>query len=243
MLIHVINPNSTASMTDAIANAARGAAAPGTRLLVQNPKDNPPSLEGAADEALAVPAMLAAISAAELEGAQAHVIACFDDPGLHAAREIATRPVIGLCQAAIQTAMILAGRFTIITTLPRAIPRIEDLAARYGAGRTCAGVRAIDCPVLGLEENPEAAIEAMSAEITRAKVQDRAEAIILGCAGMVTLGERLAARHDIPVLDGVSCAVRLAQALAGGGVMTSKIATYAPPRMKTPIAFAHRVML
>lgn len=243
ILLHVINPNSTASMTDAIGRTARSAARPTTRLLVQNPANTPPSLEGATDEALAIPAILAAITQAERDGARAHIIACFDDPGMSAAREIATRPVIGLCQAAIQTAMILSTRFTIITTLPRAVPHIENLAARYGAEKSCRRVRAIDCPVLELETCPDAAMRKMGQEIARAKTEDNAEAIILGCAGMVEMPASLSRQYGLPVIDGVTCAVLQAEALATAEFLTSTIGASAVPRAKTPCPQAHRMML
>ncbi len=124
--------------------AAVACAAPGTRIVAGNPPATPASIEGHADQAGAVPAMLALIAEAEARGAHAHVVACFDDPGLHAAREIAAGPVVGICQAGVQVAMTIAARFSIVTTLPRSVPIIEDLVASYGAAHHCRRVRAAD---------------------------------------------------------------------------------------------------
>lgn len=233
MLIHVINPNSTASMTDQIGRAARRVASPGTRIDLVTAQATPVSIEGYADEALAVPAMLAAIRAAEARGAAAHVIACFDDPGLSAAREVAAGPVLGICQAAISVAMTLSARFSVVTTLPRSVPIIEDLADAYGAGRRCRRVRAIDLPVLALEEDPVRAEALIAAEIRAARAEEGAEAVILGCAGMAELCDKLSRDTGVLVIDGVTAAVRQAEALVGMGYRTSKLGGYAWPRVKT----------
>lgn len=232
MLLHVVNPNSTASMTEQVGRAARRVAASGTVIDIGNPSDTPASIEGYADEAMAVPAMLAAIRAAEARGAEAHVIACFDDPGLNAAREVAAGPVLGICQSAVHVAMTLAARFSIVTTLPRSVPIIEDLAEAYGAGRRCRRVRAIDLPVLALEEDPATARRLLRAEILAARDQDSAEAVVLGCAGMAELCDWLAAETGVPVIDGVTAAVKQAEAIVGMGYRTSKTGAYGWPRTK-----------
>src|SRR5690606_3313390 len=106
----------------------------------------PASVEGHADAASAIPPMLATIRAAESSPTPpaAILIACFDDPGLLAARETARAPVLGLAQSAIQVAMLIPARFSIITTLPRSVPVIEDLVQAYGAGQACRKVRSVD---------------------------------------------------------------------------------------------------
>lgn len=233
MRIHLINPNSTAAMTQTIAAAARAVATSGTEIDAETGEGSPVSIEGYRDEAMAVPAMLAAILAAEARGADAHIIACFDDPGLAAAREVAKGPVIGICQAAVQVAMILAARFSVITTLPRSVPLIEDLVLAYGAAHRCRKVRAVDMPVLALEADPRGARARLLAETRLAIAQDGAEAIVLGCAGMADLCDWLSDAAGIPVIDGVTAATRLAEALAGAGYRTSKVGAYAYPRDKS----------
>jgi allantoin racemase len=129
--------------------------------------------------------------------------------------------------------MTISRRFSIITTLPRSVPIIEDLVSDYGADRHCRKVRAINLPVLGLEEDPEEAERLLINEIEIAKREDRAEAIILGCAGMTSLCDRLRDVTGVPVIDGVAAAVKLAEALVGAGYATSKVNTYDYPRVKT----------
>ena len=233
MQIFLINPNATASMTAAVATSARRIAASGTRIVEGTGKGAAPvSIEGFSDEAMAVPSMLAQIRAAEAAGAQATVIACFDDPGLDAAREVAAGPVLGICQSAVQAAMVLAKRFSIITTLPRSVPVIEDLVQHYGAGHHCRRVRAIDLPVLALESDSSHAFGLLVAEIARARDEDGAEAVVLGCAGMAEMAADLSRETGVLVIDGVTVAIKLAEALVGSGLRTSKANAYAFPRAK-----------
>jgi allantoin racemase len=230
--IRLINPNSTASMTSQALDSALRVASAGTLVTAVNPASTPVSIEGSLDEALAVPDMLHEIRKGEEQGVDAYVIACFDDPGLHAAREVAKGPVIGICQAAVQVAMTISRRFSVVTTLPRSVPIIEDIVHAYGAGHHCRAVHAIDLPVLGLEEDPETAERLLIEAIERARVDDRAEAIILGCAGMSRLCERLTESTGVPVIDGVTAAVKIAEALVGAGYSTSKVNGYNYPRQK-----------
>jgi allantoin racemase len=234
MQLFVYNPNSSLAMTALIARSARAAASLGSQIITDCARPPvPPSIEGHHDEAVAVPAMLDALRQAEAAGAQAHVIACFDDPGIGAAREVVAGPVIGIAQAAMQVAGTLASRYSVVTTLPRAIPIIEDLAARYGATHGLRRVRAVDLPVLGIEADPERAKSLLLRQIMAARSEDGAEAVILGCAGMSDMCSWLSTETGLPVIDGVHAAVRLAEALAGGGYRTSKVGAYAAPRDKS----------
>ena len=232
MRIHVVNPNTTASMTAGIAAAARRAAGPGVTILAGNPDEGPASIEGYFDEALCVPGLLKEIAAAERAGIDAHVIACFDDTGLDAARALAAAPVVGIGEAAYHVASLVAGRFSVVTTLARSIPALEHNLRRTGLAERCARVRAAEIPVLALEAPGSEAEARIAAEIGRAIADDRAEAIVLGCAGMADLAGRLSARFGVPVIEGVGAAVRLAEALIGLGLKTSKVGGWAPPLPK-----------
>jgi allantoin racemase len=233
MRIHVVNPNTTRAMTDKIAVAARRIARPDTEIVATQPDMGPVSIEGYYDEAYAVPGMLQRIREAESAGAAAHVIACFDDTGLDAARAIANAPVIGIGEAGYHVASLIAGKFAIVTTLARSIPVMEHNLTRYGLATRCARVRAAGIEVLALEDPTSGAVKKISAEIEAAKSQDHAEAIVLGCAGMADLAAELAAKHGLPVIDGVASAVALAEALVSLGCRTSKIGGYASPLKKT----------
>jgi allantoin racemase len=233
MRINVVNPNTTRTMTAKIAAAARAVAAPGTEIVAVQPDEGPPSIEGYLDEALSVPGLLAEIVKGERAGVAGHVIACFDDTGLDAARVIARAPVVGIGEAACHLATLVAGRFAIVTTLSRSIPALEHNLVRYGLASRCARVRASDVPVLELEEPHSDARRRIAAEIDAALRDDRAEAIVLGCAGMADLAADLSAEFGVPVIEGVSAAVKLIEALAALRIVTSKVGAYAPSPVKT----------
>lgn len=228
----VVNPNTTASMTEKIGAAAAAAASPGTEVVAVSPASGPASIEGPYDEAFCLPGLLAEIRSGVEQGFDAFVIACFDDPGLAAARALTDRPVLGIAEAAMHATCLLATGFSVVTTTRGAVPVIEELALRYGFERRCRRVRCIDLPVLALEDPASPAVARLEAEIARALDEDGAEAVILGCAGMADLTARLSDRFGVPVVDGVAAAVRLAEALVGLGLKTSKRGLYASPPAK-----------
>ena len=232
MRILVVNPNTTRSMTAKIGLAARAAAAAGTEIVAVEPADGPVSIEGPFDGALSLPGLLEEVLKGETAGVDAHVIACFDDTGLDAARSLARAPVIGIGEAGYHLASLVAGRFSVVTTLSRSIPVIEHNLIRYGLAARCGGVRAAEVPVLALEDPKSGARALISKEIAAALRDDRAEAIVLGCAGMAEFAAALAAEHGVPVVEGVSAAVKLAEALVGLGLATSKLGGWAAPRPK-----------
>jgi allantoin racemase len=85
---------------------------------------------------------------------------------------------------------------------------------------------------LEIDADPQAAIRGIVEQARLAVQRDHAEAICLGCAGMAGLEEAITAELGVPVIDGIGAAVRLAEALVGLGLLTSKVSTYAPPERK-----------
>jgi allantoin racemase len=231
--IKLVNPNTTATMTAMMADCARAVAAPGTQVVASNPSMGPPSIEGWYDEALAVPGLLAEIAAGEAEGCAGYVIACFGDPGLYAAREIARGPVVGIAEAAMHAASLVAPSFSVVTMLGRTRGMAWHLAERYGMRRFCRSVRAANIPVLELAVPGSRARGLIAAECREALDIDGADAIVLGCAGMADLATELSRAVGAPVIDGVTAAVKLVEALAGLGLQTAKCGEYAPPLEKT----------
>ncbi len=228
MKIAVINPNTTASMTATIADAARRVANAGTEIEAITSSMGPVSIEGYYDEVFAIPGLLVEIAKAERGGAQAIVIACFDDTGLDAARALASIPVIGICEAAVAATSFIAQRFSIVTTMERSRLPVEHLVHRYGMSGRCK-VRAADVPVLSLEDPKSNARDRLRREIVAALRDDRAEAIVLGCAGMADLTLELRHEFGVPVVDGVAAAVKQAEALVALGLSTAKSGAYATP--------------
>jgi allantoin racemase len=219
-------------MTEKIDMAARAAAGIDTEVIAATSAEGPTSIEGFFDGALSLPGLLEEIRKGEEDKVDAHIIACFDDTGLDAARSLATAPVVGIGEAAFHLASLIAGRFSVITTLSRSIPVLQQNLMRTGLAFRCASVRAAEVPVLALEKPNGAARQRISAEITTALREDGAEAIVLGCAGMADLAASLSAEHGVPVVEGVSAAVRLAEALVALRLQTSKFGGWASPISK-----------
>jgi allantoin racemase len=231
MHIRVINPNTTASMTALIEASARAAAGPGIRLDAVNPAMGPASIESHYDEALAVPGVLACVADGERAGVHGYVIACFGDPGLDAARELARGPVVGIAEAAMHAATLLGRGFSVVTTLDRTRGRAWDLAARYVAAGACRGVYACDIPVLELEGDPEV-LKRVVALGREALDRDQSDVIVLGCAGMADLCAAASAQLGVPVVDGVAVATAMVASLLRLGLHTSARGEYAPPPPK-----------
>ncbi len=220
-------------MTDKAGETARMVAASGTEIIAVNPEYGPISIEGYYDEVFSIPGLLEEVRKGEASGCQGTVIACFDDTGLDAARCIASGPVVGICEAAMHIASLLANSFSIVTTLRRSIPALEELTVKYGMSRKCHRIRAAEVPVLELENPDSEATKLIRVEIQKALDDDRSEAIVLGCAGMVDLAAELSEEFGVPVIDGVSAAVKLVESLVALGLQTSKLNGYAYPRSKT----------
>jgi allantoin racemase len=229
MKLLVINPNTTTSMTQAIDVVAKRIARPETRVVTVQPDNGPASIQGYLDIARSLQGILNI--AEQHKDADATVVACFDDTGLDALRCIMDGPVIGIGEASFHAASLIAARFSVVTTLSRSIVGITENLAKYGLGTRCTGVRAAEVPVLALESDPDAARVRIEAEIFGALKNDGAEAIVLGCSGMTGLTDSLSAQFGVPVIDGVSSAVAMAEALVSIGLMTSKKGAYASEKI------------
>jgi allantoin racemase len=231
MKLKIINPNTMEAMTRDINESARRVAGPDTEFVTVNPTKGPLSLEGWYDSCLATPEMLGEIIRAK-EKYDAVIIACFGDPGLEAAREIVDVPVIGICEAALHVASMLAPRFSILTVIPRVINFNQNLVYKYGFERQLASIRTTDLPVEKFARDRVAAQKALTRAGRLAIDEDRAEALLLGCAGMAGLDEVMEQQLGVPVIDGVAAAVKLAEAIVGLGKKTSKINSYKYPEKK-----------
>ena len=213
MKIKIINPNTTQSMTESIENLARRVARSDTQVWAVTPASGPDSIECYVDEYLAVPGVLKEVIRGDREeGADAFIIACFGDPGLQAAREVTSKPVLGICESAIA-------------------------AANYGAEKFCRSIRSTGLSVLEFGRDPKKGLEALAYQGKLAVQQDGAECILLGCAGFVDFVEDLSAQLGVPVLDGVMPAVKFAEAMVDMGLRTSKVSTWGFPEQKNIVGF------
>ena len=235
MKIKVINPNTTLGMTKSIDKVAKGVARTDTEIITVNPEMGPESIESYYDEYLSVPGILDEIRKGEEEGADAFVIACYDDPGLKAARELTACPVIGIVEASLYMASMLAARFSIVTVPSRMTTIKEELVSEYGMDHRVLNIRTIPLSVVDFDRKPDVGMDMLREEARKAVYEDEAEAILLGCAGMAEFADRLEKELGVPVIDGVVAAVKFAEAIIDIGKTTSKLKTYNYPEQKQVI--------
>lgn len=230
--ILVTNVNTTVAMTRAIADQARSVAASGTEIIGLTPSFGADSVEGNFESYLAAVAVMDAVNS--YEGPFDAVIqAGFGEHGREGLQELLDVPVVDITEAAAQLAMLIGHRYSVVTTLDRTVPLIEDRLKLAGLDARCASVRASGLGVLELDGDPGVTVAAIVQEAKRAVQEDRAEVICLGCGGMAGLDAAVREATGVPVVDGVTAAVKLAESLLALGLSTSKIRTYAPPRPKT----------
>jgi allantoin racemase len=165
------------------------------------------------------------------------VLAGFGEHGRDGLQELIEQPVVEICESSAHVAMMIGREYSVVTTLQRSVPPIEDRLRLAGLWDRCASVRASGMSTLEVDQDPAGAVRAVVAEARKAVEIDHAEVIALGCAGMAGLEEAITTELHVPVIDGVGAAVRLAEALVGLGLKTSKISTYAVPDPKTIIAW------
>ena len=226
MSITVINPNTTRAMTDLIGACARVVSR--RDVVAVNPSMGPASIESHFDEALAVPGILECIAEGERAGADGYVIACFGDPGLSAAREVATGPVVGIAEAAMHVATLVGRTFGIVTTLSRTEGTASELVRSYGMSEACVSITSCDIPVLDLDD-PRSGARQKVADLCSVAVAGGADSVVLGCAGMADLCRDLAREIGVPVIDGVTAAVTLLESLLDLGLTTSRRDEFAMP--------------
>lgn len=210
-VLYVINPNSlhevTARIAQALASCVPSAGGPVLRCVTL--EAGPPGIVSQRDADRAAP-LVADFVAAQGDAA-GFVIACYSDPGLHAAREASRLPVLGIGQAALATAVALGERVGVIAVSSAGIARHWRAYRAQGLAPRIAGERAIDLSVA--ESGDRAVALRRLIETGRAlRDQDGADVIVLGCAGMASLVDEVQAALGVPVIEPCRAAVTLALA-------------------------------
>lgn len=212
MKIKTIMCNSSKEFYDAHAGRRLAMSTDEVQLVVVNIPHGPDSMESAYDEAIAAPYILQQVVSAETEGCDAVVIDCAADPALRAAREISELPVVSAGEASYHAAMMVAGKFSVITVLPTTANEISDHLKMYGFSSRVASVRLANVPVLALEDEQEAE-EHLYAAARKAIDEDGAQAIVLGCTGMMAMRDSLEKRLGVPVIEPYLAAIQFAASL------------------------------
>ncbi|NJN85488.1 MAG: aspartate/glutamate racemase family protein [Leptolyngbyaceae cyanobacterium SL_7_1] len=241
MQIKVINGNTFAAMTKGIDESAQAARSPMTEIITTQPRSGPQSIESYYDEYLAIPGILEEIRLSP--DVDAFVIACWGDPGVEAARELTTKPVVGIAEASMYVANMLAARWGVITTQHRSLHMVLQTIHKTGFTHRCVSVRTTGIPVVETETARSQTVDRLEAEARKAIATDRVEALCLGCAGMGGLDKDLEQRLGIPVIDSVAAAVKLAEALVSLQKYTSKALTYQFPAAKPILGYSPSMQL
>jgi allantoin racemase len=234
--IIVVNVNTSETMTEVIAEGARRYASPGTETVALRPFFGPEAVDCNFESYLSAVGVMDRVLAYD-EPFDAVVLAGFGEHGRDGLQELLEQPVVEICEASAQVAMLVARSFSVVTTLQRSVPAIEDRLRLAGLLDRCASIRASGMSTAELDADPAAAVRDIVAQARIAVERDHAEAICLGCAGMAGLEEAITAELGVPVIDGIGAAVRLAEAVVGLGLATSKVSTYARPDPKKIIGW------
>jgi Asp/Glu/hydantoin racemase len=198
----VINPNTSASITELVARHARAAAGEGFELVTATGRFGCEYITSEACYAIAAHAALECF-ADHGEDCDAVLLACFGDPGLFALREVSVVPVVGLAEASMQAAAARGGRFSIVTGGERWKPMLERFAAALGYRERLASVRTLELTGGQIAENPDAALATLASACAAAADEDGADEVILGGAGLAGLAERIQPQIWVPVFDSV----------------------------------------
>lgn len=233
MRIALLNPNTTAAMTEAMAAAARAVLPPDAAVAGITAPRGPDAIEGYEEQAIAAAAVCEMMRLHR--GYDAYLIACFGDPGLYPARELTRAPVVGIGQAAMMAACTLGRRFAVLTTLARGIGTIEDRLTLYGLRDHCAAIRPTGVPVLG-HGGAADGLRRLCQEARLAVTENGADTIVLACGSMAGEGAAVAEAAGAPTVDGVVVGALQAYCLVRAGLWTAKIGAFSPPE---PVGYAN----
>jgi Asp/Glu/hydantoin racemase len=229
--ILLVNPNITMAITDLMAVEARRVAAPSTQVITATAEFGTLYIENRAEAAIAGHAVLDALAVHSAD-CDAAIVAAFGDPGLAGAKELLDIPVIGIAEAALLTAWMLGRRFSIVCMTSRLRTWYTECVAEHGLQGRLAAVRALDVPVTDVTQAAEL-LEGPLLELCRRTVEeDEAEVVIVGGGPLAGVAHRIADRLPVPVLDGVACAVPMAEMLVNLKVRAPTQGSFARPRTK-----------
>lgn len=230
MKLLVVNPNSSQTVTGAIMESARQAASPGTDLIGVTTKGGTRNIDSAFGDYLSGSFMLrTCLETVSVEKPDGVVLAGFGRVGIDALKEALTIPVVSIAEASMAMACLLGHRFTTLTMLQQFIPYQQDLVRLHGFEARCASVRAINVNVEQCVTDRQRTLQELTEQIERIVAEDRAEVVILACAGLCGYDRELSRRAGVPVLDPVAVGVRMAEDLVALGLSHSKLRKFAHP--------------
>lgn len=237
MKLLLLNPNTSQSVTDRIANAAMGVAGPQTELVAATAPRGVPYIATRAEAVIGGAVALEMLAEMHTD-VDAAIIAAFGDPGLGGARELFPIPVIGLAEAGMLTACMLGKRFVIVTFSQSLEPWYHECVAWHGLRSRCAGVRALGGGFRSISDVQDEK-EALLVELAnQAVTDDGADVVVLAGAPLAGLARRVRERIPVPVIDCVEAAVKQAETLVALKPRKAEKGTFARPGAKPCVGIA-----
>ena len=207
--ILVINPNSSEAVTRAMDEACEPLRiAGGPPIECMTLAEGPPGVETQRDVEAVVGPLLRVVAEREKEHG-AFVIACFSDPGLHAVRELTKKPVLGIAEAGILTALTLGQRFGVIAILKASVGRQRRYVGAFGVHERFAGSVPLGLSVTELADEKKTFHRMVEAG-ERLRDDHGADVAIMGCGGMAPYRRRLQEALGIPVVEPTQAAAAMA---------------------------------
>lgn len=243
MKLLVINPNISDDVTALIESEALRSASPGTELVVRTAGHGVEYIETRFESLIAAGAVAEIIAeyTAEADGGPAAsrtdridgvVVAAFGDPGMPALKELADVPVIGITEAALCAAALQGHRFSIIAISDRIRPWYLDCVERFGLGGRLASIRSINESLNAIGSVQQDFKETLLALSRQAVAEDGADVVILAGAPLAGLARELRGQIPVPVVDGISAGIRMAEAVVGLQSGPHRAGAFAPPPVK-----------
>ncbi len=228
--ILVINPVSTSRWDVSDYDYLQRYVKSSTQVKVVSLSEGPTSLESAHSVAAAEPSILATVREYERQ-CDAIVLNCFADPGMRAAREISSVPVLGAAETSMLLACLLGERFSVICLDRSQSHKVRRQARVAGVSSKLASCRWVDLHPLELESDRERFQGLLYTQATACVEHDGAELVVLGCTGMAFAAGRLAGRVGFPVIEPMAATVKMAELIAGLRLTTSRRGLYSLARL------------
>jgi allantoin racemase len=227
----VINPNTNEVMTQEIEKTVKAYIHKDNEVDVIKNTMGPESLESFYEYELAATGLINTIGGINIESYDGVLIACFGDPGLYALKEIIRVPVFGIAEISLSTSILLGDKFAILTAQKKAVPMMSNMVRQYGLKERLAGIYSLGISVLDLEKDKDETFNLLVNTAQKA-VDNGAEVIILGCAGLTGFNEKLEKFLSITVIDPVKTGFKIMEAIVESNIKIARNGLYKPPNSK-----------
>lgn len=225
--ILVVNPNTSKEMTEDIRKTINRIKDNNINIDVVCPDFGPESLESFYDYTLAGFGVIKLLKKLKIKY-DGILIACFGDPCLYAIKEMMDCPVIGIAESSIASSILMGQKFSILVALEKAVPLMKDMVNQYSLSGRIASVLSVNTSVLEIERNKEESIKKL-VSLSKKAIEDGAEVIILGCAGMTSMKKEIEKLTEVPIIDPVEIGYKVLELFVNNNFKISKRGLYKKP--------------